>query len=204
MLFMQENDFIGRGYTRVCYRHPHDEKKCIKICTHKQKGKLTINEKESLYYRKISRRKPGFEYDVIPRFHGWVKTNIGEGAVYDLVIDEGTGDVSRTLYEYLPLLKNEPCLERWVVALERFKSSLYKNSILIRDPGPQNICVKKGVDDSLQFVAIDGIGHRDAIPLVDVWPWLARRKLDRQFRRSKMTSINEMLANWTNNAEPEK
>ena len=204
MLYLREDDFIGRGYTRVCYRHPRDDNKCIKVCTHKQKGKLTINEKESLYYRKINRRMPEFQYDVIPRFHGWAETNIGLGAVYDLVIDEDTGSVSKTLYDYLPVLAKDHHLERWEYALQQFKSSLYKNNILVRDPGPQNICVKKRIDGTLQFVAIDGIGHRDFIPLVDVWPWLAKRKLDRQFQRSKMISINEMLANWSNNAVSEE
>jgi hypothetical protein len=44
------------------------------------------------------------------------------------------------------------------------------------------------------LVAIDGIGHRDFIPLCDYIPWIARRKQARQIFKKYMGSIESLLA----------
>ncbi len=197
MISIKSSGFIARGQTRACYQHPDDESRCIKIDAKKEGArKLTPSEKEALYYQKIARLQPQFPYDAVPEFHGWVETNLGKGAVFDLIQDEVSGRVSKSLREYLEDFQEDEQIAKWDLALEQFKASLIKHCVLARDLGAHNICVKIKRDGSLQFIAIDGVGHRDFIPLVDVWPWLARRKLNRQFYRKHLQSMQALLTRY--------
>ena len=68
---------IGQGQERICYRHPHDDSRLIKI----QRGESDKQTRRDLrLYRDLSRRGMQ-DYSHIPRFHGFVDTNLGRGFV---------------------------------------------------------------------------------------------------------------------------
>ena len=60
---------------------PDDPTRCIKIVV---AGTGNENRREQAYYTGLARR--GF-LEMLPKFHGLVHTNLGEGAVFDLVRD---------------------------------------------------------------------------------------------------------------------
>lgn len=192
MIQLDDSQLIGKGKVRYCYLHPDDSTRCIKI-EEKQEGKLTSNEKEALYYKKLLWLKPNYQYRSIARFYGWVETNLGMGAVFELIKDETTCEVSQTLRAYFH--KGLICIEdpRWEEALKRFKDDLLKTPIMLRDVGAHNICVKQKQGGDFEFIAIDGIGHRDFIPLVDFIPWFARRRMTKRFEHRFLTSIATLL-----------
>jgi hypothetical protein len=190
MMLLTDDLFLGKGRTRECFRHPCDASLCIKVDYH-DKG-CCQTSKEAQYYQKLRRLKPGLEYDFIPRFHGMVETNRGAGGVFDLVRDDN-GQVSRTLGECLrdgTVVRERQLCEK---ALDQFLGRLMETGVILRDLNPGNLSARRLADGSIQLVAIDGIGHRDLIPLCDYFPWIARRKQARHIARKDMGSIQSLL-----------
>jgi hypothetical protein len=190
MIQLSENLFLGKGRTRECYRHPIDPSLCIKVDYHDKGCRQT--SKEAKYYLKLRRIKPKLEYNFIPHFHGMVETNLGPGGVFDLIRNDD-GQVSRTLGECL----RDGTVERerplWEAALDQFLSRLIESGVILRDLNPGNLSARRLADGSIQLVAIDGIGHRDLIPLCDYFPWIARRKQARRIAAKEMNSIQSLL-----------
>jgi len=68
-----------------------------------------------------------------------------------------------------------------------------ETGVILRDLNPGNLSARRRADGSIQLVAIDGIGHRDFIPLCDHCLWIARRKQARQIAKKDMGSIQSIL-----------
>jgi hypothetical protein len=190
MIQLTDDLYLGKGRTRECYFDPRDPSLCIKV-DYRDKG-CRATDKEAKYYQKLKRIKPNLEYDFIPRFHGMVETNRGTGGVFDLVRDDD-GKVSRTLGECLR--DGTVARERrlWEEALEKFLSRLMETGVILRDLNPGNLSARRRADGSVQLVAIDGIGHRDFIPLCDYFLRIARRKLARHIAQKDMGSIQALF-----------
>ncbi len=70
---------IGAGQERVCYPHPDDEDKVVKI----QKGDSDKQTRRELaLYASLARRGMN-DFEHIPRFYGRVQTSLGSGFVVD-------------------------------------------------------------------------------------------------------------------------
>ena len=192
MLQLSANLIIGQGNKRICYQHPGDLHKCIKI-NRPEKADCPATEEEARYFRKLSRLKPGLDYAGVCKFHGFEETSLGRGGVFELVRDEDTGEVSGTLEAYLKSGHAARDPDLWGKALQDFREWVMANTVFANFHH-KNICAKKRSDGSVQFVAIDGIGHHDFIPLVDYIPFLARRKLTRHLKRSHLESLESLLA----------
>lgn len=190
MIELKPESLIGSGSTRSCYRHPDDPAKCIKIDKRETDGPTS---KEAAYYHKLTRIRPEFRYTHIPRFYGFVQTNRGHGGVFDLVRDETDGAISKGLSDYIRNGEVSADDPRWKEAHATYMATLFDEAIIVRDFNPGNISVRRMRDGSLQFVSIDGIGHRDFVPLCDFARWFARRKLRRQVEKKHFGSLEEIL-----------
>jgi len=167
---------IGVGQERACYRHPGDAARAIKI----QRGasdKQTRRELE--LYRDLERR--GFEdYSHIPRYYGTVDTNLGRGIVVDLVADYD-GAVSRSLWWHFE--RGYPLAE-FLPYLDELKRYLLENRIVFSvDMGRYNVLFQKLSPQQARLVVIDGLGNHSAINWPDRIACLARRKINRRWRR---------------------
>ena len=91
MIKIDKNSLVGKGLHRECYRHPENKNHCIKIIV---AGGPEESRRETRYYRHLENRN--ISWDMIPRYHGVVKTNLGIGSVFDLIVDQN-GTVSKTL-----------------------------------------------------------------------------------------------------------
>jgi hypothetical protein len=122
-----------------------------------------------------------------------VETNFGLGGVFDVVRDSETSKLSKTLRDYLRdgTVKRER--DRWEIALKQLRDSVLRNALVVGDLGPGNILASACMDGSIQLVIVDGIGHRDFLPLCDYIPPLARLRSSRKMNRFGLTSVDALI-----------
>jgi hypothetical protein len=159
---------IGAGQERICYRHPEDAAKVVKI----QKGESDKQTRRELeLYENLSRRKMD-NFKHIPRYYGMTQTNLGEGFVVDLIADFD-GAVSKSLWWHFE--QGYPVAE-FLPYLEELRQYLLDNLIVFSvDMGRYNILFQKTSPQQARLVVIDGLGnHSD---------YFARRKINRRWRR---------------------
>ena len=167
---------IGAGQERVCYRHPGDAGKLIKL----QKGESdTQTRRELALYASLSRRGV-HNFTHIPQFYGMLQTNLGEGFVVDLVTDFD-GSISQSLWWHFE--RGYPVAE-FFPYLEELKQYLLDNLILFsNDMGRYNILFQKISPQQARLVVIDGLGNHTAINWLDNIGYFARRKINRRWQR---------------------
>lgn len=185
MIHIAPKAFIGEGSHRACYEHPDDKERCVKI------GE--IDSKESCRERDLYRilKKRNISWDALSHFYGLVETNLGTGAVFELVRDYD-GNVSKTLEFYLEQYsvlesigtneKNE-LYDEIARSVEQLKGDLVNNTILIRSLLPENVLFKKLSETTGRLVVIDNIGNTDFLPLCDYSKCLSRRKIERKWAK---------------------
>jgi len=91
-----ESDPVGQGRERLCYQHPDDASRLIKVSS----GGVSVqSQREIDFYRRLQRRDD-VAYTHIPRFYGVVATSRGRGIMVDLIRDFD-GEISRSMRWYL-------------------------------------------------------------------------------------------------------
>lgn len=178
MLTLESSALIGSGLRRECYFHPEDENKCIKVVV---SGDHKETRREQSYYRMLEKRN--ISWRMLARFYGNVDTNLGKGAVFDLIRDYN-GEISKTLGYYLSAIsetvRNDLILDH---ALPRLKQYLLKWKIVTMSLKPQNIVYRKTHKSKGFLVIIDNIGNSDFIPICNYADWMAIRKIHRKWQR---------------------
>ena len=177
MLSLPPQLFVAEGTDRKCYRHPPDEQLCIKVLHPDTRPRRCWRELR--YYRRLQHR--GVDFRHLTPYRGLVDTNLGPGAVFDLVLDDDAR-ISRSLHHYL--LNNDPDFNAWMVEeMERLQQSFYDQWIVFHDLNPTNILVKRLGYDEYRLVVINGIGQNYFLPLASYSATLARKKLVRVWNR---------------------
>ncbi|WP_298344775.1 YrbL family protein [uncultured Algibacter sp.] len=189
MIKIKDEHYISEGLARKCYFHPNDNNLCIKIG--KPEVEVEHLYKEINYFKKIEKKKTSkFHYQFYAEYHGEVETNRGVGFVYSLVKDETSQNISLTLRHYLEM-KNAPFKDDvFVEALDRLKQQMITHKVFVGDLRARNICCKILLDNSIELVVVDGLGHRDFLPFADWFGFFAKKKVERRFLRSKMYSLS--------------
>ena len=80
MIEINSSDIVGKGLHRECHAHPEDNNLCIKVAVN-ENIKETLREQK--YYLFLKKR--GISWDMLPKFYGNIETNMGPGAVFDLI-----------------------------------------------------------------------------------------------------------------------
>ena len=167
---------IGTGRERACYIHPEDPRLAIKM----PMGEVSVQTQRDLkFYRKLKKRGiKGIPH--LPDFHGLCETNLGRGIVVDLIRNYD-GEISRPLNWYLA--QGVP-IEEFEQYLEELKQSFLRNLIIFNhDMVIGNLLFQKPSSRTAQLVVIDGLGDVVAIDWFDSFPFLARRKINRRWKR---------------------
>ncbi|WP_299112940.1 YrbL family protein [uncultured Winogradskyella sp.] len=189
MIQLNDEFYIGEGEIRFCYEHPHNKQLCIKIPRPETTREYT--NKELLYFKKLSKRnKSKYSYPFYSDFHHEEATNLGLGQIFDLVRDETTGEISKTL-EYYLTENNIIEDKRLKQALDVLKQQMAKHKVFTRDLRARNICCKLNKDDSIELIIIDGIGHRDFFPFADWFHYFSKKKVDRTFTKWHFDSLED-------------
>ncbi len=95
MLELDESAPVAIGEHRKIFEHPEDRNLCIKVIW---LGGLEETQREEKHYRLLEKRN--ISWKLLPRFYGFVETNLGQGAIFDLIRDYD-GGLSRSLGYYL-------------------------------------------------------------------------------------------------------
>lgn len=184
MVLLTEDLFIAEGLIKKCYHHPLNSEMCVKLCKPHDEAKKQLKN-ELKYLNKIQKRNwDHLSFPFFSNFLGTTETNLGKGYLYDLVFDETTAKKSKTLEYYLNNQNSLAFNNQLQKAIDTLKKQMINNKIFASDLVARNICCKILKDGSLQLVIVDGIGHRDFIPIVEYISFLAKKKIERRFNKS--------------------
>ncbi len=179
MLKLRPSLLIARGLHRACYVHPDNSDLCVKVVVN---GGLEETRREQAYYRLLERR--GASWDMLARFHGNWETDLGSGAVFDLIRDFD-GGISQPLHHYLTSTTEdqEPYLQGLVQAFACLKTTLLRENIITMALKTANIVYRRTSDAAGTMVIIDGVGNSDLIPVASYIGLFAKRKILSKWRR---------------------
>jgi hypothetical protein len=167
MITLKPSAMIGKGLHRECFIHPEDINKCIKVVVN---GNQQETEREQSYYNFLQKKK--IAWDMLPKFYGNIETNMGLGAVFDLIRDHN-GQVSKSLKHYLK--------DKEFVDLHRQK--LLKYNIITMPIKSKNILYQQTSEKTGTFHIIDNIGNADFFPLATYSSLLGNNKILRRWNR---------------------
>ena len=190
MIELEPDHRFAGGYHRDCYVHPADESLCIKVSL---RGNFTESTREAKYYKHLQRRH--VPWDLLPRFHGFVETNLGRGAVFDLVRDHD-GKVSATLEHYLRSPESMAAnIDGLSAAFGALKAHLIEHRIITRTLKAKNIVYQITGPVAGRLVIIDNIGNTEFFPVGNYVGVFARRKITRKWARFEMDVLREFKGN---------
>lgn len=114
----------------------------------------------------------------LPRFHGYVQTSLGAGAIWEAICDE-SGNLGRTLREICDAGEIEQALEPLNATVAR----LFALNIVAPDLNGRNLVLSPGPKP--RFFLVDGFGDPNLIPV---------RSLLRPLNRKRLLASCERLA----------
>jgi len=177
MLDLSNAIIIGKGSSRICYLHPEDACKCIKV-TYINQPK--ISKIEMKHYRRFQRRRVSWK--LMARPYGFVETTLGDGLVFSLARDYD-GAISKPLDYYFSVKDFRNRLEQLKIALCEFRSFLFKEGIVVRELKPDNVVFQRVSDKQGCLVLVDGVGNNQFLPFANYSRVLARRMLSRKWAK---------------------
>lgn len=128
------NKFIGHGATRICFEHPQDATKCIKIATSDKNNKQLSRELKTYFSIQsyLSEYLLKYETEII-------STNQGPGLVCELLRDDD-GSYSRPLDYWLFQNKID---DEIISQLWHFSYCLIEHDIFFYDFNLKNFIIQK-------------------------------------------------------------
>lgn len=183
------------GGTRLCFVHPHDASKCVKVLrqdrTPQERRKLTTGikkyrslkhwddqSKELIAYHQLLNRNTATVWQHIPEFFGSVETDLGLGII-TRVFRNFDGEFPRNLEQEVPL-GDDTILN---AGLSEFKHWLRQELIVTRDLLPHNIIVVRDSAEHCRLMIVDGLGNSEWIPVSTWFRSFARRKVERKIAK---------------------
>lgn len=189
MVDLSNARFLGKGSSRVCYVHPEDEFKCVKVT---YSGKPEIVREEMRHYHRYLKR--GVSWDMMARTYGFVRTTMGVGAVFSLARDYD-GSISKPLDVYLRRETGTLFDLQLCSALREFRDYLYRERIIVRELKPDNLVYQKITPNRGKLVLVDGVGNNEFLPIANYSMLFARRTLNRKW--GKFERMLKDLYGWS-------
>lgn len=178
MITLQPSMMIGKGLHRECFTHPNNSNLCIKVVVNGNQKETT---REQGYYKFLERRK--IAWNMLPKFHNNIETNMGPGAVFDLIRDYN-GNISNSLEYYLnDKVFTDTNRSNLLLALDKLKVYLLENNIITMPIKSKNILYQIQENTSGTLYVVDNIGNADFFPLATYLPSFGRKKILRRWNR---------------------
>jgi len=179
MIALDDQDLIGQGTLRACFRHPNHENLVIKVPLPGAPGGDDANRKELKSYGLLKQAHRELRH--ISRCHGLVETDKGCGLICDCIRDFN-GEISRTIWDIV--VHRDHCdLAAVGGSAGQFCSYLLENDIFLFDINLKNIVLQVQEDSGWLAWAIDLKGpcdNKEFLQLSSRIKWLGRRKLKRR------------------------
>jgi len=189
MIDLKNSTIIGKGSSRICYQHPKDDTKCIKIS-------ILDDSKESLmekrYYTYLE--KLNISWDHLAKFYGEVKTDLGNGFIFDLVRDYD-GSISQTLSFYLQTQERTKSILNPVILLDELKSYILKENIMIKDFNTKNMMYQKLNDTTARLVIVDGLHQSRILSLSAHIKYFSLKKIDKRYNEFEHSLYKKYKSN---------
>jgi hypothetical protein len=192
MIHIDDTNIIGKGHHREVYRHPDNPNMCIKIVVDLEQNPHE-EEKEKAYYRHLQKRNVSWE--MLPRYHGDVPTNLGPGSVFDLITNTD-GNVAKTLGHYLQ--SNELTnthQQQLSLGLKNLKKYLLTQRILTQGLAHRNIVCQITHTAEFNLCVVDNIGNSEFIPLSQFFRFRAEKKINKKWQRFEVKLLTEFPDN---------
>ncbi len=191
---LAEQQPFAIGGRRLCYVHPFEPDKCIKVLRTDDRRTVRLQSKKKSVLFGFRREYDNNAHEKqildrlmhcigpdmahhLPRCHGYVETDLGAGLVLDLVRDHD-GPISRSLRE---LISSGFALEQFRPAFQELEDFFLKHVILTRAVLDHNIAAQHRSDGSWRMVVIDGLGDPAFLPLARWIQAIGRAKMRRRF-----------------------
>lgn len=180
MIDLSKASVIGEGNERICYQHPNNKSKVIKITKSDVKSRKQ-NEIDSIYYKYLQVK--GIDFSHLAICYGYEKTNLGNGLVFENISNEDNSKI----FTFEDILKNKS-LDYNVLKtmLDNLANYLMDNKILFVDVGLSNLICKKDTNGEYKLIIIDGLGSRHLglkFWLYRNFLFLAKIKIDKQIKK---------------------
>jgi hypothetical protein len=178
MITIDSASLVGKGLHRECYTHPDDVNLCIKVAINEN---VKETKREKKYYEFLKNKQ--IAWDMLPRFYGNIETNIGQGAVFDMIRDHD-GSVAKTLEYYLVSdVETEKNCGGLSESFPLLKNYLLDHEIITMTIKPKNILYQRLSDEHGKLVIVDNIGNSDFFPIANYSKCFGRKKILRKWRR---------------------
>jgi PhoP regulatory network protein YrbL len=180
MIILKDKEPIAVSGPRACYLHPNDDDKVIKIVRDEPFfRKHNANWQEWLHYNYLLEQHG--KLDFVNDCYGFIKTDLGEGLVWQCVRDD-SGDISSTITN---IMKQPDRYDVGKVAkeLERFCRFIIEKNIQLFDLNPLNVLIRIRSNGAYEAVSADIKGryaNHEFIPISTYIPFFSRRKLNRR------------------------
>lgn len=182
------------GDHRLCFRHPNDPSRCIKV---NREGKDLMLWKRAPFYKKlrsvksfndnwqeylsfqqpaITRNQPKV-WAHIPRCYGWVKTDLGEGLITDYY-GAPEGKPAPTLETFL---REQGINDGIRQALREFIAFFRETLLITKAILPHNVVVVES-PQGLRLVLIDGFGALGRLPVYKS-RYFAKKYVEKRIKR---------------------
>lgn len=203
VLILRNLEPFAIGGTRLCFIHPTDSSKCIKVLrddrTPAKRREQTQGvkkfrslkhwddqRKEKLAYECLQRNASARVWQHIPMYFGTIATDLGLGIVTQ-VFRNYDATFPQNLDQAVPQGIDAPLR----LAVETFIVWLKEELVITRDLLPHNIIAVRDSPSSCRLVIVDGLGNSEWIPVSTWSAWFARRKIQRKITKFKMR-INQL------------
>lgn len=145
---------IGKGNERICYLHPSDPNKIIKV-PYAGGSYRNQNQIEKIYFKFLEKENINFSH--LARCFEWYRTMEGNGLVFEK-ISNYDGSKIQTLED---ILKTQRYSRSFFDPLiDELATYLAQNNIVFADISMSNILCQKISNSSYRLVIIDGLGSR--------------------------------------------
>ena len=190
-IVLNENLLIGRGKNKDIYIHPENPDRCIRI-----NARSTDEHLREMNYRKSRKSRHLPESSFLAAYYGAVKTNFGEGFVFERIFDYD-GATSKTIDELIrieikarkerksvkELLKSEKEIPKIADALLQFRGIYFKENFISYDLRPENCMMQFDTSTKWRVRIIDGIGSPTLIPVVHYIDFFGAGHVRREWRK---------------------
>ncbi|MAL99566.1 YrbL family protein [Hydrocarboniclastica marina] len=192
---LQLQDPFAEGGNRLCFVHPENPERCIKVRRpdfsleerRRQKGfpknlkplsRFDDNREEAAVMTGLARRYGEPIYRHVSRCYGFVATSHGPGLISELIRNED-GTIASTLKKLLWDRGMTPECDRAIGDLCSFWEKL---AVPSRDLLLHNLVVEQTRSGASRIVVIDGLGSSSLIPLALLPSYFARAKARRKVK----------------------
>lgn len=171
---------IASGAHRLCFIHPEDPQKCIKVIYSTSETAQKEIKRELSYYRFLNSYLT--DWSGITKYYGTVETNLGTGYVYDRIVDFD-GKSSQTISERYKIEELKDNWKELDEIISKLKKYMWDNRIITTALRPHNVLCHRISEKEIVPVICDSMGVTTRIPVVLYCPWLCHRKQKKLFAR---------------------